>query len=144
MHKLQMYENLRDMLEREVTEIEKKNELDAQSLDHLYKLMATLKNTDKCIDREEGGSSYGRNYDIRGSYGNYGNDSYGMMPDMSYDRYGRESRDNFRNSSYRMRSYDGHSYGDSRQKMMDKLNMLMNEATNENERQAIMDCMNKI
>ena len=142
MHNLQMYESLRDMLEREVTEIEKKGTLDAQSLDHLYKLMATLKNTDKCIEREEG-ASYGRNYDIRGSYGN----SYGMrmMPDMSYDRdrYGRyaESRDNFRDSSYRMRSYDGQ---EGRTKMMDKLNMLMNEATNENERQAIMDCMNKI
>ena len=133
MHKTQMYENLRDMLEREVTEIEKKGNLDAQSLDHLYKLMATLKNTDKCIDREEG-SSYGRNYDIRGSYGNMD-----MMPSYERDRYGRYSRDNFRDSSYRMRSYD-----DSRQKMMDKLNMLMNEATNENERQAIMDCMNRM
>ena len=127
MHKTQMYENLRDMLEQEVTEIEKKGNLDAQSLDHLYKLMATLKNTDKCIDREEG-ASYGRN----GSYGDMS-----MMP--SYERYGRYSRDNFRDSSYRMRSYD-----DSRQKMMDKLNMLMNEATNENERQAIMDCMNRM
>lgn len=131
MHKTQMYENLRDMLEQEVTEIERKGNLDAQSLDHLYKLMATLKNTDKCIEREEG-ASYGRNYDIRGSYGDMS-----MMP--SYERSGRYSRDNFRDSSYRMRSYD-----DSRQKMMDKLNMLMNEATNENERQAIMDCMNRM
>jgi len=143
MHKLQMYENLRDMLEREVTEIEKKGDLDAQSLEHLYKLMATLKNTDKCIDREEGGASYGRSYDR--SY-----DDMRMMPDMSYDRdrYGRFSRDNFRDSSYRGRSYDGRSYeysrDNARQKMMDKLNMLMDEATNENERQAIMDCMNKI
>ena len=132
MHNLQMYESLRDMLEREVTEIEKKGTLDAQSLDHLYKLMATLKNTDKCIDREEGAS---RNYDIRGSYGNMA-----MMP--SYERYGRYSRDNFRDSSYR--GYEGRSYEDSRHKMMDKLNMLMDEATNENERQAIMDCMNKM
>lgn len=129
MHKIQMYENLRDMLEQEVTEIERKGNLDAQSLDHLYKLMATLKNTDKCIEREEGGSSYGRSYNMRGSY----------MPDMM-------SRDNFRDSSYRGRSYDGRSYDreNARQKMINRLNMLMDEATNDNERQAIMDCMNKI
>ena len=129
MHRLQMYENLRDMLEQEVTEIERKGSLDAQSLDHLYKLMATLKNTDKCLEREEGGSSYGRSYNMRGSY----------MPDMM-------SRDNFRDSSYRGGSYDGRSYDreNARQKMIDRLNMLMDEATNENERQAIMDCMNKI
>lgn len=125
MHMMKTYENLRDMLEREVTEIEQKGQLDAQSLEHLYKLMATLKNTDKCMGYEEG-NSYGR-----------------MMPEMSYarDRYGRYSGDNFRDSSYRGRSYDA---GQSRQKMMDSLQMLMNEATNENERQAIMDCMNKM
>lgn len=145
MHKQQMYESLRDMLEQEVAEIEKKGSLDAQSLDHLYKLMVTLTKTDKCIEREEGGASFGysRGY------------SQGMM-----------SRDNFRGNSYRGGSYDGRSYNErsydgrsynersydgrsydkenSRQKIMSRLNMLMDEATNENERQAIMECMNNI
>ena len=123
MHMMKTYENLRDMLEREVTEIEQKG-IDPQSLEHLFKLMGTIKNIDKCMGYEEG-NSYGR-----------------MMPESyARDRYGRYSGDNFRDSSYRMRSYDGQ---EGRTKMMDKLNMLMNEATNENERQAIMDCMNRI
>ena len=126
MHMMKTYENLRDMLEREVTEIEQKGQLDGQSLDHLFKLMGTIKNVDKCMGYEEG-NSYGR--------------SYGMMPEMSYarDRYGRYSGDNFRDSSYR--GYD-RSYGN--QKMRERLEMLMSEATNESERQAIMDAMNKI
>lgn len=123
MHMMKTYENLRDMLEREVTEIEQKGQLDGQSLEHLFKLMGTIKNVDKCMGYEEG-NSYGR-----------------MMPEMSYarDRYGRYSGDNFRDSSYR--GYD-RSYGN--QKMRERLEMLMSEATNESERQAIMDAMNKI
>ena len=123
MHMMKTYENLRDMLEREVTEIEQKGQLDGQSLEHLFKLMGTIKNVDKCMGYEEG-NSYGR-----------------MMPEMSYarDRYGRYSGDNFRDSSYR--GYD-RSYGN--QKMREHLEMLMSEATNESERQAIMDAMNKI
>jgi len=123
MHMMKTYENLRDMLEREVTEIEQKGQLDGQSLEHLFKLMGTIKNVDKCMGYEEG-NSYGR-----------------MMPEMSYarDRYGRYSGDNFRDSSYR--GYD-RLYGN--QKMRERLEMLMSEATNESERQAIMDAMNKI
>lgn len=128
MHMMKTYENLRDMLDREVTEIEKRGNLDAQSLDHLYKLMATIKYTDKCIDREQG-NTYGM--------------SYNSMPMDSFGYGGN----NFRHSSYRGGSYEpyyGISREDSRQKMRSRLEMLMNEATNENERQAIMDAMNKM
>ena len=52
MHRLQMYENLHDMLEQEISKIQSKGELDPQSLDNLDKLMRTVKNTDKCIERE--------------------------------------------------------------------------------------------
>ena len=45
-HKLQMYENLRDMLEREVSAIEHKNDIDETSLDNLYKLTTALKVVD--------------------------------------------------------------------------------------------------
>ena len=141
MHKLQMYEGLRDMIEKEVTEIEKKGSLDPQGLDNLYKLMTALKYTDKCIDRE-GGESYGR-----------------MMPMWNYDdgmsmrrdgdgRY-NESRDNFRGYTNRRRSYESgepyeYSRDNSRKKMIQKLETLMDDTMSEHERQAIMDCINKI
>ena len=159
MHMMKTYENLRDMLEKEVMEIEKKGQLDPQSLDNIFKLMTTLKNTDKCIDYEKGGMSYGN----RMSYDSY--DSYGrMMPHYAYDdgmsmaRRGRdgdgdgrynESRDNFRDSSYRGRESYENSYGrysrdTARKKMVEKLTTLMDDTMSEQERNAIMDCIDKI
>lgn len=153
MHKLQMYENLRDMLEREVKDITSKNELDAQGLDHLYKLMSALKNTNRCIEEESGGASYGnRSYDY-GMSNNYSR----MMPysEMSYarrdgdgdGRYYESSRDNFRDRSYRGQSYEnsyGYSRDKDRQKMVSKLQTLMDDTMSEHERNAIMDCIDKI
>ena len=163
------------MLEREVKDIEKKGDLDVQSLDHLYKLMAAIKNTDKCIDymkAEEGGMSNGMSNAYRRSYDNrsYDNMSNRMMPEWSYDmsndgmsndgmsnaRRGRdgdsdgrynESRDNFRNSQDRGQSYEnsyGYSRDASKKKMVQKLETLMDDTMSEHERQAIMDCINKI
>lgn len=119
-------------------------------MDNLYKLMVTLTKTDKCIDREEGGTSFGysRGYsqDMM-SRDNFRNNSYrgGSYDGRSYNERSYDGRSND-GRSYNERSYDGRSYDreNARQKIMGRLNMLMNEATNENERQAIMDCMNKI
>lgn len=146
MHRLQMYENLHDMLEQEISKIQSKGELDPQSLDNLDKLMRTVKNTDKCIDREGGGQSYGSYNNIR-SYDNMGRSM--MMPMESYgmerDRDGRFSRDNFRDSSFRGGSY-GQSYEYSRDNapMMQRLESMMNEARNDSERQAIKDFVNRM
>ena len=151
MHKMTMYENLRDMLEREVTEIQKDGNLDAQKLDHLYKLMSALKNTNKCIEEESGemGASYTYPY-----MDGMSNDSR-MMPHYSTegmsharrDSRGRYSRDNFRDSSYRGQSYEnsyGYSRDNARQKMVNKLETLMDDTMSEHERNAIMDCIDKI
>lgn len=160
MHKLQMYEGLRDMLEKEVTEIEKKGSLDPQGLDNLYKLMTALKVTDKCIERE-GGESYEnrRSYARNRSY----DQSMAMMPwayddGMSNARAGRdndndgrynESRDNFRGYTNRRGSNESrgsyeYSRDNSRKKMIQKLETLMDDTMSEYERQAIMDCINRI
>lgn len=211
MHKLQMYENLRDMLEQEVKDIEKKGDLDVQGLDNLYKLMTALKVTDRCIEREKGEqngmsrdsgtNSYGygnaagisngnrMSYDYSrdnsmgmmphfamdgrsmdtGSYGTYdrgrsydgmSNESYDGMSNARNGRRGRdgdndgrynESRDNFRDNSNRRgsyESYDGRSYeysrDTSRKKMIQKLETLMDDTMSENERKAIMECIEKI
>ena len=148
MHRLQMYENLHDMLEQEISKIQSKGELDSQSLDNLDKLMRTVKNTDKCIDREGGGQSYGSYNNMR-SYDNMGRsmmmpmESYGMS--MGRDSDGRFSRDNFRDSSFRGGSY-GQSYEYSRDNapMMQRLENMMNEARNDSERQAIKDFVNRM
>lgn len=159
MHKVQMYENLRDMLEQEINKIQSKGELDPQSLDNLNKLMATVKNVDKCLEREQGmsGRSYGRSMESygrnsRGSYDSYGGsyDSYGRGGDSrgsygdSYDSYGN-SRDNFRDNSFRGGSY-GQSYEYSRDNkpLMQRLEAMMSEARNESDRQAIKDYISRM
>ena len=180
MHKLQMYENLRDMLEREVQEIQKEGNLDTQKLDNLYKLMSAMKHTNECIEEEsmEGASYEGRgrsrgSYErSRGSYGRGGSYERGrggrsndfMMPysmdEMSYasrerdgDGDGRyyESRDNFRYSQDRGRSNAqsndrsyGYSRDNSRRKMVQKLETLMDDTMSEYERNAIENCIDKI
>ena len=170
MHKLQMYEGLRDMLEKEVTEIEKKGNLDTQGLDNLYKLMTALKVTDKCIEREGGESyenreSYARRNARNRSYGGSYDESMDMMmPEWAYDgmsnarRRGRgssrdgsyeESQDNFRGYTNRGRSNESrgsyeYSRDNSRRKMIQKLETLMDDTMSEYERQAIIDCINRI
>ena len=139
MHKTQMYENLRDMLEREVKEVEKKNDLDPQSLEHIYKLTCAIKNVDKIMEkdmeREMGGMSngYSRNE---------------MMPNRSYGmNYGRYSGNNFRYSEDRGRNsyenYNGYSRDSAKDSMVNRL-MQMADSSNEHDRMAIMDCIDKI
>ena len=141
MHKIQMYENLRDMLEREVKEIEKKNDLDPQSLENIYKLTCTIKNVDKIIMKEEGEMDGMSNGMSNGSYGmNYG--MYGRGRD------GRYSEDNFRYSPNRGRnSYENH-YGYSRDSakdsMVNRLMQMADNSMNEHDKMAIMDCIDKI
>lgn len=159
MHKTQMYENLMDMLEREVKEISNKSQLDAQSLDNLYKIMMAIKATDKHMETLEGGMSQGRSYGRSNnrSYGSY-DGSYDESYDGSYDesyegrsnarRGGGRSRDNFRDRSYRGRESYENSYGysrdNSRQKMVSKLTTLLDDTMSDSERSAIMDCIEKI
>ena len=160
MHKLQMYENLRDMLEREVKELSNRSDLDAQGYDHLHKVIASLKDVNECIEEESmEGASYAGRGRSRDSYGR-GNNYSRMMPysmdDMSYasrerdgDGDGRyyESRDNFRNRSYRGQSYGGsyeYSRDNSKRKMVQKLETLMDDTMSEYDRNAIMDCIEKI
>ncbi len=139
MHKIQTYENLMDMLEREVKDITNKNELDAQSLDTLYKVMMSIKAADKHMEMMEGGMSK----DMRRSYDHM---SYARRDGDGDGRYG-ESRDNFRYSPDRRYSYEnsyGYSRDKDRQKMVSKLQSLMDDTMSEHERNAIMDCIDKI
>ena len=150
MHKLQMYENLMDMLEREVKEISNKGNLDPQSLDILYKIMMSIKAADKHMETLEG---QGMSQD---SYRSYDGNSRRGSSEGAYARRGRDgdgdgrySEDSFRYSQDRAGSYaDGTSYGYSRnaskQKMVQKLATLMDDTMSEKERQAIQKCMTEI
>lgn len=137
MHNLQMFEQIDEMLDRGLSEVKTKGELDPLSLDNLYKLMTAKHYVDKCMDKEMDGQSHGN----RRSYGSYDM----MMPMESYGmsmaRNGM-SRDNFRDSSYR--SGASYEYSGDNKPLMQRLEAMMNEARNENERQAIRDFVNRM
>lgn len=100
-HKLQMYENLQDMLDQEVAEIERKGSLDKESLDNLYKLSMSMKAVDKRIDREKREEEMKKGQSM----------DYSYAPN-SYARY-RYTRDGHNMDSYDGMSnnyYDGGSY----------------------------------
>ena len=170
-HKIQMYENLLDMLDREIGEIERKRDLDEKSLDNLFKLTSSLKAVDKhlmLLNKEEGSEMKGYSqarYRYANSMDNMGANAPngGASMDYSMDgqsmaRRGRdgdgdgrynESHDNFRYSTNRGGSYDqGNSYeysrDNARKKMVQKLETLMDDTMSDNERQAIKECISKI
>ena len=135
MHNAQLYEEIGSMVDRGLTEVKNKGELDSQNLDYLFKLMTSKHYLDKCMDKEMGGQSYGRSYGM----------NYDMMPMESYGMRGGMSRDNFRDPSFRGGSY-GQSYEYSRDNkpLMQRLETMMNEARNDSERQAIKDFVNRM
>lgn len=135
MHNAQLYEEIGSMVDRGLTEVKNKGELDSQNLDYLFKLMTAKHYLDKCMDKEMGGQSYGRSYGM----------NYDMMPMESYGMRGGMSRDNFRDPSFRGGSY-GQSYEYSRDNkpLMQRLETMMNEARNDSERQAIKDFVNRM
>ena len=132
MHNAQLYEEIGSMVDRGLTEVKNKGELDAQNLDHLFKLMTSKHYLDKCMDKEMGGQSYGRSYGM----------NYDMMPMESYGMRGGISRDNFRDSSFRGGS--SYEYSRDNKPLMQRLETMMNEARNDSERQAIKDFVNRM
>ena len=130
MHNAQLYEEIGSMVDRGLTEVKNKGELDSQNLDYLFKLMTSKHYLDKCMDKEMGGQSYGRSYGM----------NYDMMPMESYGMRGGMSRDNFRDSSFRGGS--SYEYSRDNKPLMQRLETMMNEARNDSERQAIKDFVN--
>lgn len=129
------YEELKEMLKKELKDIIKQGELSAGSLDVVDKLTHSLKSVETIIAME--GSShrssyYGGSYNSYGSYGRDG-DGDGRYSEARYS-YDRGSYDN----SYRY-SRDG-----AKDSMVKKLMKMADEPMSESDRLAIMNCIDKI
>lgn len=156
MHKLTKYENILDMLEHEIDEIEKngiKTKEDActlnyllASVDHATNHINYLK-MKKAIeeDIEQGQQMYSERGNSNGNSNRYPYNSYN-----SYKTY-----QNRMNSNAGGNSNDFNSYGNSRvynrysrdegkRKMVTKLNTLMDDTMSDQEREAILDCIDRI
>jgi len=123
--------DLKDMLCDELEQIAEKGELTAGSLDAIQKLTHSLKSIDTIMamegysgDRYDGYDMGGRSYARRDSRGRY------SRRGGSYARNGR------------MRG--GYSRDDEMDKMVAKLEKMMNEASDQNVKQAIEQAINAI
>lgn len=128
-----MYE-LKDKLCKELDEIARKPEMGAGDLEIIHKLTDTIKNLDKIEMLEDGGYSQDGDWEMegRGSY-NRGSSYRGRKRD-SMGRYSREGRG----------GRGGYSRHDAKEAMMEQMEMLMDQAGSEREREAIRRCMGQL
>ena len=132
---MEYMDKLRDKLCDELDEIARKGELGAGDLEIVHKLTDTIKNLDKIeILEEDGGYSQAGDWEMegRGSY-NRGSSYRGRKRD-SMGRYSREGRG----------GRGGYSRHDAKDAMMEQMEMLMDQAGSEREREAIRRCMGQL
>lgn len=128
-----MYE-LKDKLCKELDEIARKGELGAGDLEIIHKLTDTIKNLGKIEMLEDDGYSQAGDWeaDMRGTYGR--GSSYRGRKRDSMGRYSREGRG----------GRGGYSRHDAKEAMMEQMEMLMDQAGSEREREAIRRCMGQL
>ena len=128
-----MYE-LKEKLCKELDEIARKPEMGAGDLEIIHKLTDTIKNLDKIEMLEDGGYSQAGDWeaDMRGTYGR--GSSYRGRKRDSMGRYSREGRG----------GRGGYSRNDAKEAMMEQMEMLMDQAGSEREREAIRRCMGQL
>lgn len=125
---------LKDKLCDELEEIARKGELGAGDLEIIHKLTDTIKNIDKIEMLEDDGYSQAGDWeaDMRGTYGR--GSSYRGRKRDSMGRYSREGRG----------GRGGYSRNDAKEAMMEQMEMLMDQAGSEREREAIRRCMGQL
>jgi len=135
-------DDLRDTLCKELDELARKPEMGAGDLELAHKLTDTIKNIDKiCMMEEDGGYSRAGEWeaDMRGSYGR-GNSYANRGKHYVRGHYSRDDDPNMeRYSGRRAYSRDG-----GRERMMNQLEQMMEDAGTEKERQAIKRCMDQL
>lgn len=126
-----MYE-LKEKLCKELDEIARKPEMGAGDLEIIHKLTDTIKNIDKiAMLEEDGGYSQAGDWEMEGR-GSYGRGS-------SYRNQRRDSRGRYSRDRGRM-----YSRADGKEHMMEQMEMLMEQAGSEREREAIRRCMGQL
>ena len=130
--------DLKEKLCDELEEIARKGELGAGDLEIVHKLTDTIKNLDKIEMLEDGGYSQagyrdgGSSYARGSSYANRG--KHYVRGHYSRDGYSMEGRGN----------RGGYSRHDAKEAMMEQMEMLMEQAGNEREREAIRRCISQL
>lgn len=135
--------DLKEKLCKELEEYAQKSNMNAGDLEMIHKLTDTIKNVDKIVMLEESGYSQeadmeGGSYARGSSYANRG--KHYVRGHYSRDGgYSREGRGGYSRDDYsRARGY---SRTDAKEQMLDQLGSMMENASNDREREAIRMCM---
>jgi hypothetical protein len=132
------YDTLRNTLCNELEEFASKGELNTGDLDVIHKLTDTIKNTYKIEMYEDGGYSRGGEWeaDMRGAYGR-GNSYTNRGQHYVRGHYSRDGE----GGGHSQRGYGREG---SRDEMLDKLQMMYENARNEKEREALRRCLEQM
>ena len=135
---MEYMDKLKDKLCKELDEIARKPEMGAGDLEIIHKLTDTIKNIDKIDMLEDDGYSQagyrdrGSSYNRGSSYANRG--KHYVRGHYSRDGYSMEGRGN----------RGGYSRHDAKEAMMEQMEMLMEQAGSEREREAIRRCISQL
>ena len=139
---MKMYEELKEMLCRELEEITRKGELSAGSLDIIDKLTHSIKSIETIMSMAESDDySYRGSYANDGRGGNRGGNRGGMSRESMNDGRSGARRRRDRMGRYSRNDY---SYADAKDDMMDDLRELMEKAPDETMRRKLQKFVNEL
>ena len=136
---MHMYEELKEMLCKELEEITRKGELTAGSLDTVDKLTHAIKSIDTIVAMEE----YSDDYNYRGSYDRE-SDGMSSARRRTYDGRSYARGRNAKRDSMGRYSRGGYSYGDAKDDMINDLHELMQDTHDERTKQEFKKFINKL
>lgn len=122
-----LYDDVKSVLHKEIEGIVKKGSLTPQELDNLYKAIDVLKDICEIKEKESADDGY--------------SERWGMPHD---DRYYNIHSYRGDMNSYKRDSMGRYSRADAKEHMINGLYSMMGDATNEAERGAIQDCINRL
>lgn len=126
--------DLKELLCNELDEIARKQELSAGDLETVHKLADTVKNIDKiCLMDETGEYSQAGDWEMEGR-GTYGH---------SYANRRRDSMGRYARATSRMNG-SRYSREGGKERMLEHLDKMLDEAGSEKEREAIRRCMSQM
>lgn len=127
---------LKDMLCTEVKKITQQNDFTTSTLETAYKIVDMLKDIEEIQEKE------GHQYEKDGSYGYWGVGYGGRMPYNDRYSYGNNGMNNGGGNNY---GYDnGYSRMSSSDKMMNELQMMMDESTSARDKAIIQRAMDEL
>ncbi len=138
-------EDLRETLCKELDEIARKPEMSAGDLEAVHKLTDTIKNIDKICMLEEGGYSGAGEWeaDMRGTYG-HGSSYANRGKHYVRGHYSRDDGSSYRGGRGRYSRDGGYSQTGGKEEMVSQLEMMMEDASSDRERQAIRRCIEQL